>query len=744
MIQVVFTNGTQSLELKFVRSIEWSSTISDESLVNMTTRVGQRRREVSIRGFINKSMFNENIAAQQQLETSLISVGTGTLQVTGASNITSLRFQSLEISEFRGNPLAEFVIKFSTEEANVHSHAPVRIGSLTLSSSTGYDYVRVDDSIRTQGADEQLVNTKARSFTINGNFIGGTLDAINIAQANLVAEIENKTTLVIELSTSAGAFSGLYTVRPGKIEFGSPKSTEFGVARSFKFECATHDDYSKEPYTLGEVAQSFAGITLDVVENVDHNRENERVNSAAAYGTISEELTVSGKKFFTGWSAYTAFRDLFRPIPTNTYFFTSASGINLELVDVQVGKFERDGNDLTGNKRYATSITLTFRWKKGIEDQSIEAAIDHFGVPWYNIKSLNFNASVDAFGNVTTRSASVTGEIIGNDGLALAKSKVGAKVNYDGSLIDLYVTSVNASSVEVRSLSGIMIRVYSVTMNAQQLDTAGQAAHFVRSLFRMDRAGAQTGSSYLTDTIQFENVNNLSKSIANRWNAQSQKFTVTGITLNISGEVWEQDLNGAPANPNKMIDLLNKIDSLLSAQVSANVALTTNGGETLPSNATVYYMLSSFSVGAWAPFVKQKSTNAGARYWQQTVSIAATAVYDLNNSGGGNNEPDTVETKSVSFTKEAPRYTQLQVLGFGTVFKRTGTEPARETVTWQVQFKDKTIYSQLNGGGSLYLGSNNTTRVNLPGSAVEVRDETENRGLTNRHTVEYMATEKMT
>lgn len=261
----------------------------------------------------------------------------------------------------------------------------------------------------------------------------------------------------------------------------------------------------------------------------------------------------------------------------------------------------------------------------------------------------------------------------------------------------------------------------------------------------MNKAGAGASTSYSGDTIQFENVTNLSKSIANRWDVQSQKFIVTGITINISGEVWEQDLNGSPANPNKMIDLLNKIDFLLSADRSQKVALTTNSAETLPSNTDVSFMLSNFSVGSWSPFVKQKAPNAGVRYWQQSVSLAATAVYDISGGGGGgSSDPDIVESKSVTYNKEAPKYTQLQVLGFGTVFKRTGTEPARETVTWQVQFKDKAIYAQFNGGGtSLYLGSNDVARVNLPASAVEVRDETENRGLTNRHTVEYMATEKM-
>ena len=80
MIGVRFTNGTQLIDLKHVRSVEWSTQISDDALVSGTTRVGARRRKIVVKGFINKAQFTNNLLAQQQLESELIAVAGTTSQ----------------------------------------------------------------------------------------------------------------------------------------------------------------------------------------------------------------------------------------------------------------------------------------------------------------------------------------------------------------------------------------------------------------------------------------------------------------------------------------------------------------------------------------------------------------------------------------------------------------------------------------------------------------------------------------
>lgn len=736
MIEVIFTNGSQSINIKNVKTLQWGSEFSDESLVNQTTRIGQRLRRITVKGFINKSIFSTNVGAQEQLETDLMSVGTGSIQYTGMNDIEDARFLSLEFEEYRGNPVSAFTITFATESDNVHSHTPIKIGDLTLSPANGYDYANVNDIIATQGPDEQLVNNKSRTFNIEGSFIGADLDTINEKQADLVAEVENKTTLVITLSSSSGGFAGLYTVRPGRIEFSSPSLKEHGVSRTFRFECSTFEDYSKEPFTLGEVSQSFAGITIDVVTGIDHNRENDKINTGPLYPIVTEELVVSGKKYFSSWSAYDNFVSLFRPIPPNTYNFTSATGAILELHDIEIGEYQRDGNDLTGAKRYSADVTLTFRWDIGVEGRVFEYNQTHFGVSFYKVENVSFNTSVDQYGNVANKGVSVSGQILSVN-LANLKSKVGTKVDYDGEFTDLYVTSVTVNSTQTQNVSGAAIVIYTVSVNAQQLDTSSQAISFIRSLFRMSKAGA-SGTAYDGETIQFEAVNSINKSISNRYSTADQKFIVTSISLTISGEVWEQDSGGNPANPNKIVDLFNKIDALLNAekseQSSANVI---NAGETLPSNTDIHFMLTNISIGQWTPFTKQENPNAGQRYWKQNVSLTANAVFDL--TGSSNSQPDFIESKSFNYTEESPKYTQIQVLNFGTVFKRVGTNPAKEVVTYQKQFRDKQTYIRDD------YGDDDTTRVRIPiNKSIVTRDVRENRGLVNRHIVEYTANDKIT
>ena len=739
MIGVRFTNGTQLIDLKHVRSVEWSTQISDDALVSGTTRVGARRRKIVVKGFINKAQFTNNLLAQQQLESELIAVGTGTIEYGGGNNITEVRFKALSFSEFRGNPVADFSAEFSTEESNVHTHDPVGVGALTLSPANGYEYVSVDDNIGTQGPDEQLVGSLNRSFSITGTFIGTTIAEVNTSQAALVAAIENLTTVVLTLSAAVSTFAGSYTVRPGSLKFGVPRLKDNQTARSFSFECKTFEDYTKEPYTLGEVAQAFANIELDVVENVNQKRTNDKVNAGSVYHITAEEMTVTGKKYFVDFTAYTAFRDVFNPVPPGTYTIASTTQNVLELQDFTTSKFGRDGNYANGDKRYSASISMSFRWDVGVEGRVVEHDANHFGINWFKIESANFSSTVDETGNLTSSGVNISGKLVGAANAALALSLLGQKADYDASLPDMYITSVSMTALETQNFSGVQTEVYTISMSGRQLDTASKAAYFVQGLFSMSKAGAGAATSYSADTIQFDKISSLSKSFSNRFDQQTTKFKITSVNLSVSGEVWSADNgSGAPLFADRTTDLFNKLDALLSSSVSDPlVGLTVAAGEVLPNNAAVHFLLTSFSVGEWQTFVKQGGVGAGDRYWKQTVSISATAVFDLS-AGSSSTQPDFVDTVSVAFTDESPKYQQLQVVGFGTVFKRVGTNPAKEVATSQRQYRDQ---------ATLEFGS---FPADPPGPAgftlsqsVLTKSSQETRGTTKRIIKEWSATEKI-
>lgn len=731
MINLTFTNGTNTIQLKYVKSVEWSAEFSDEVIVSKTTRGGRRVRLYKIVGFINKGIFEQNVSAQQQLESDLIAVGTGTLQYTGASDVTNVRFKALSFAEFRGNPIAQFTIQFETDEPSVHAHSPIAIGALALTPANGIDYVNVQDSVSSQANDAAINITRKRSFSLQGNLVGATINEVNAVQDSILAVINNQQTVVLTLTGAT------YTVRCRKVEFGIPKLQGSSTARTFSFECATHDDYSLEPYTLGETSQTFAGITIDLVQSVDHNREFDVSVAGPIYSTKTEELSVSGKRYFISYADYEAFRSSFKPIPTNAYIIISTTGNRLELTDITISAFERDGNFTDTSVRYSANVNLQFKWVKESEYVNVEYGTTHFGVQFYKIQNVSFNSQIDAYGNVTSRSVSVTGEIIGSANLDLLKSKVGTSVDYNSAYTNLYVSSVGVNGSDVINVAGTQIIVYKVNISSQQLDSASQAASFIRGLFKLDRAGG-SGTSYSTETIQFENLSSFSKSISNRWDVSTLKFIVTQISLNLSGEVWEQDSGGAPANPTKMIDLLNKLDALMSASLSVQSgANTTNPGEILPVNSDVHYFMTNFSVSGWQSFVKPNSTNAGARYWRQTVSISANAVFDL--TGSSNSQPDSIETKSISIKQEAPKYTQLQIAGYGTVFKRIGTTPESAQVSYQKQFRDQRVYVRDDYGADDIIATG-WRGIN---KSVVTEDSKENRNLVNRHTVEYQATEKL-
>jgi len=261
----------------------------------------------------------------------------------------------------------------------------------------------------------------------------------------------------------------------------------------------------------------------------------------------------------------------------------------------------------------------------------------------------------------------------------------------------------------------------------------------------MDRAGG-SGTSYSADTIQFESITNLTKSISNRWDQQTLKFVATQVTISVSGDVFDPDNgSGKPTNPNKLIALFNKLDALLNAELSTQgSANTVPAGEILPSNSDIHYFLNSFNCGAWTPAIAPENLqgsngNAGARYWKQNVSISATAVFDL--TGSANSQPDSIESRSFDVALEVPKFTQLQVANFGTVFKRTGTTPEKATVTHQKQFKDTRVYVPDDYGFNNQQPSP-TGWIGV-GHSVLVKENKENRGLVNRWTVEYEANEKL-
>ena len=746
MIRIVFTNGTQSVELKHVRSVEWQSELADDVLVNKTTRAGKRILTYTINGFIIKGIPHKNVEAQKQLEADLTAVGAGRLEWTGNTDVTQLRFSGIEFSEFRGNPVCPFKIKFKSEETSIHAHYPIKIGDLTLAPTYGYEHASVKDSIGTQGPDERLGAATKRTFTIQGTIVDATLDGINEKQQAIINKIKDVDDLVLTLSSDSGDYSAAYTVRPRKVDFSAPRLRGEMAAREFTLEFATHDDYTKEPYTLGESAASFAGISIDVVDSFDHDKQFEHPGTGAtAYSIIDESVSVSGKKYFVSYAAYTTFRDLFESIPFNTYLFTSDTANVLELTDITVGKFERDGNSADTEKRYSCSVSLNFKWQKTIQQQNYSALTTYFGVAFYKVPSINFSATVDSSGNITSRSISLNGEIKTVGVLNTFKGLVGTAITFDATYSGLYVTSANVSGVDTYNDNGTQVTVYKVSLSAAQLDKASQAVNFIRSLFKMEHGGG-AGTSYSADTIQFENVTNLTKSISNRWDQQTLKFIATQITITISGDVFDPDNgSGKPANPNKLIILFNKLDALLNAGKSTQSAVNSvTVGELLPTNSDIHYFLNSFNIGQWQPAIAPENlqgTNGaiGSRYWKQNVSISATAVFDL--TGSSNNQPDSVESRSIDIALEVPKFTQLQVAGFGTVFKRVGTTPEKATVTHQKQFRDARVYVP-NDYGFGNAQPSPTGWIGL-GRSILTKENKENRGLANRWTVEYEANEKL-
>ena len=408
MIKVTFYNDDNSIDLQYVKSVEWQTDSSEEVFIDKKSRTGKPKRSITVKGFIHKGIIQHNVKAQQELEKKLLAIGTGKIKYTGADEFIDARFTGIQFAEFNGNPICPFTIKFITDEENIHSHYPVKVGSLILAPAYGFDHPTVSQSIKSQGTDESINIARSQSIKVEGSIVHSSRDEINKLQQLLLDEIDGQATIVLTLSNNSGDYSSTTTVRTKNIEFSAPMLRGDETARKYSIQFDTFDDYTKEPYTLGEVATSFAGISIDVVESVDNNVEYDK-SSTGEETILSEELQISGTKYFENYTAYATFRNTFNPFPAGAYSFSSTSGNVLELTDITVGKFERDGNFADTDKRYGCNITLQFTWKKTIQDLNYEVMISRFGVQWYKIPTITLSAQLDGFGSIVSRSISLNG-----------------------------------------------------------------------------------------------------------------------------------------------------------------------------------------------------------------------------------------------------------------------------------------------------------------------------------------------
>lgn len=682
-IKVTLARDSLSHEFANVATVEWEHQYSRNHLINKTSEIGQKVTTITVTGFIIKyGTPSQNVQAQQALEDALRAIGTGTLSYTGAT-AQNVRFINLDFDEYRGSPVATYKAQFVTEAQNVHAHAPVAIGSLTLSISNGFEPPKVVDSIAGQGPDESLNNLKNRTIKISGKMVG-SLQEVNAAQANLIAEVSDQSPNVVTVSLSSESGGVQLNVRPTGVNFGSPEQRgSDDNSRTYEFEGITHADYSQEPYTLGHSALTYGNnITLDVVNGVNHTQESEHSNGV--YAIRTETAQIAGKKYFTDWAAYKAFSDSFTPLPVGVHFYSSPAARNsLELTGVSVGAFERDGNFENENKRYSAPVNLTFTWHKSVTAINQLGGVTRLAISWYKVISSTHSVSVDQNGSVTARSVSVNGQIFESE-LANAKGRIGLPVllgdpALSGASTDYYITSLNITKTDTYNIVGLgPTKVYDISVTANQLDTNTKRNYILQQLFKV--------SAVPTRQMLFEKVANISKSISNRWNQTFTKFKVTSISVSVSGEIWESDTDGAPTNPNRGMDFMQLFDAQYEADFNENYAAANNVlGEFLPDNYS--FFLNNMSFGEWQPFLKPNEPNKGSQMWRQSVTLSATAVFDLS-GGSSNNQPDWIDTTSFQIEDQTTKFTELQLLGFGTTFKAIGINPSSSQTTIQRQFKD--------------------------------------------------------
>ena len=547
-----------------VVNVEWSNEYVRDFLVDQTSQIGHKITTFNINGFVQQHGDpSDNVVQQQVLEDSLRAIGTGTLSYTGATDIPDVRFLALDFKEYRGSTIAQFTARFVTETQNVQAHAPVTIGAQALTIAEGFEPPQVEDSIASQGPDEQMNNLRRRKIRINGRMVG-TLSQVNTAQANLIAAIENINTIVVDISTASGGV--LLTIRPGSITFGSPEQRGNQSSRTYNFEGVTHDDYSKEPYTIGHQQLTFGGILLDEVHGIDHAIEGE--HEVGAYTVISEKATISGKKYFLGWTQYDAFVQSFQPLPINTHFYGAPNTYQtLELRDISISNLERDGNFVGSphDKRYSATVTLNFVWFKNITQTHQNYLTTLLAIPWFKVSTTTHSFSLDTLGNVTSRSVTLSGQLFDAD-LATAKGLIGTAVVLGDPAIpgsggaSYYITSVNINNTDTITTQpgNTVIKLHDVSVTASQLDTATQKTFFLISIFKLDT----------TRQMTFDRVTSQSKSLSTRWVTDLQKFKTTSVNLTISGEIWEDDLGGAPALSNRAYDFFDLFDATQEATLT--------------------------------------------------------------------------------------------------------------------------------------------------------------------------------
>ena len=753
MVKVTFTNGSDSLTLDYVRNISWSTTVNPNVLISTADKSAKLTRSITINGYINKSMWSDNIQAQQQLETDLQSVAVGSIQYQGLTDIEDARFTTLTFDEFRGNPITEFTIEFVTEADNIHAHTPISIGSTALSLTNGFTDLEVDDSLSVQGDDESISKLKSRSFTISGSIVGANLSEVNANAKRLENELDGDATVTLSLSSGSGG--DVYTVRPRSIDISSPRLRNQSDARTFSVTLATHDDYLKEPYTLGEVQQTFGAITWDNVESVEHDYDF-RTNASGSEKITSENLTVSGKHYFTSWSDYDTARQTWHGVSSlapnisspAAYQIVSQTGATLTLRSLSYGELERDGNfPATDAKRYSAQVTGNWEFVASDAQLSIDSSATYLGQSFDTIDSISPTVQLDEVGNVTSRSASVSGTISVSAGLKsstinslLALRGTSQQLNSSLANDDAYfINSVNIASVETEFIGLAETVRINVTISGSKLDTAAQAKFFISRTFNL---GNLQGGNAPTSPF-LNSVTSLSKSFS--YTSFAGEERIESISITAGGETWEADNgNGEPTNPTKNIELFNRLDSTLKAPFptadsgSTGSSQLPDAGNIIPTaQAGESWTITSINLSGWEPFVKHFGAGAGERYWRQTINIGVKVNYDVTGvSGGSGSSPVFVQTESESITEPSPKFVQLQVAGFGTVFKRIGTNPGKATTTIEKKYRDTKVFDPTST-----VPDPPTPTATGVGTFTPVKKTTERRNLAIRKTFEFIQTD---
>ena len=755
MVKVTYTNGTDSLTLQFVRNISWSTTVNSDVIISTSDQQSKLTRQVTINGFINKSMWVDNVQAQQQLETDLQAVAVGSIKYDGLTDIEDARFTSLSFNEFRGDPLTEFTITFETETANIHAHAPISIGSLALTVANGFTDIEVEDSLSTQGKDEALSKLLKRKFTLSGKIIGSSLSEVNGNADRIQSELDGNSETTLSLSSTSGGT--VYTTRVRSIDISSPGVRDQSTPRRFSVSLETHDDYAKEPYTLGEVQQTFGTITWDKVDSVEKDISfNTTTNNRQSIN--SESFVVQGLQYFDGFTSFDTERLTWNNPTTlpphistpGAYSITSQSGATLTLRSLSFGDLNRAGNfPVTNAKRYSSSVTGTWEFVEGDEQKSIDSSETYLGILFNTVDSFSTTVQLNGQGIETRRSASVSGVIeVPVSGKQLAVDslldKRGTSQLLRLGLTDdtsYFISSVNIQSIDTAFRGGAEVALIKVSVAANKLDTAQQAKFFIGLTFNLNNLSSNGGAT----SPFIDNITSLSKSFS--YTSFAGEERISTISISCSGETWASEVAAAgapsqgPQNPTRNIELLNKLDSTLRANFPT-ASSGSQGTSAVPDTGNVIpnaqpgesWTLNSISVGPWEAFVKPVNNPNGLRFWKQTISLNIKVAYDVTGiSGGSQSQPVFVDTESVSITEPTPKFVQIQVAGFGTVFKRIGTNPAKAVATRERKYSNMRVFDASHT-------PSDPSQPTVPGGGTFtiLKKQTDRRNLTVRRTLEFI------